>query len=238
VSKALFFCAMPNYIAIKNRAVDERPREKLQNQGKQHLSHSELLGILLATGTKNKSAVDLGREILHLAQNDLNKLASLSVNDLCKIDGIGKAKAVTVISALELGGRRNAQSISNTKRITSSTDAYQYVAHTLADNIHEEFWVIFLNRANHIISKQCISKGGFSQTIVDPKMVFKTALEAKASAIILCHNHPSGNLKPSQADISLTERLKSAGKLLDMQVLDHLIVTSNQYFSFADDGMM
>lgn len=229
---------MPNYIAIKNRAVDERPREKLQQNGKQHLSNSELLGILLATGTKNKSAVDLGREVLHLAENDLNKLAGLSVNDLCQVEGIGLAKAITIISAMELGGRRKAQTISASLKITSSSDAYHYIGHKLADNSHEEFWVIFLNRANNILSSKCISKGGFSQTVVDPKMVFKSALEAKASALILCHNHPSGNLNPSQADISLTDKIKSAGKLLDLQVLDHLIVTSNAYFSFADDGMM
>ncbi len=229
---------MPNYIAIKNRAVDERPREKLQNHGKQQLSNSELLGILLATGTKNKSAVDLGREVLLSANNDLNKLAGLSVNELCKIEGIGPAKAITLISALELGGRRSAQSVNNSLKITSSSDAYQYIGHKLADLSHEEFWMIFLNRANHILSSQCISKGGFSQTVVDPKVVFKAALEAKSSAIILCHNHPSGNLKPSAADISLTEKIQSAGKLLDLQVLDHLIVTSSTYLSFADEGMM
>lgn len=229
---------MPNYIAIKDRAVDERPREKLQQHGKSHLSNAELLGILLATGTKNKSAVDLGREIMQFAQNDLNKLAGLSINELCQINGIGPAKAITLISALEIGGRRSAQSVQKTLKITSSQDAYQFIGHKLADNIQEEFWVIFLNRANHILSSKCISKGGLSQTVVDPKIVFNAALEAKSSALILCHNHPSGNLKPSQADIALTSKLQSASKLLDLQVLDHLIITSSSYFSFADEGMM
>lgn len=229
---------MPNYIAIKDRAEDERPREKLQQHGKSHLSNAELLGILLATGTKNKSAVDLGREIMQFAQNDLNKLAGLSINELCQINGIGPAKAITLISALEIGGRRSAQSVQKTLKITSSQDAYQFIGHKLADNIQEEFWVIFLNRANHILSSKCISKGGLSQTVVDPKIVFNAALEAKSSALILCHNHPSGNLKPSQADIALTSKLQSASKLLDLQVLDHLIITSSSYFSFADEGMM
>ncbi|MFT5723540.1 MAG: DNA repair protein RadC [Bacteroidia bacterium] len=229
---------MSNYISIKDRAVDERPREKLQLHGKQNLSNSELLGILIGTGTKNKSAVDVGREVLIKADNDLNKLAGLSIPELCKVDGIGIAKAITLISAIELGGRRTSQSIAVTKTITSSKDAYHYIGHKIADLIHEEFWVIFLNRANHITSSTCISKGGFSQTVVDPKLVFKSALEAKASAILLCHNHPSGNLKPSKADLSLTEKIKSGGKLLEIQVLDHLIVTSAHYLSFADEGLM
>lgn len=229
---------MPNYIAIKNRAVDERPREKLLNHGKNSLSNAELLGILLATGSKNKSAIDLGREILQLANNDLHKLASLSVKDLCKIDGIGPAKAITIISAIELGGRRVAQNVSPTKKVTSSKDAYQYLAHKLCDLIHEEFHILLLSRSNAILTDTCISKGGFSQTVVDVKIIFKKALEEKASAIILCHNHPSGSLHPSEADKSLTKKIKSAGALFDIQVLDHLIITSSGYYSFADEGMM
>jgi len=229
---------MPNYIAIKHRAVDERPREKLLLQGKSNLSNAELIGVLLSTGTKNKSAVDLGRDVMHLAQNDLNQLVKLSLKDLCTIDGIGPAKALTLISALELGGRRAAQAIHKAQKITSSQDGYDYMAPKLADLQHEEFWVILLNRANHIIRATCISKGGLSQTIVDPKVVYNTALEHKASAIILSHNHPSGQLKPSQADISLTDKLRAAGKLLDIQVLDHIIVTQSGHFSFADEGMM
>ena len=229
---------MPNYIAIKNRAVDDRPREKLQKHGKQSLSNAELIGILLVTGSKNKSAIDLGREILHLAGNDLSKLASLSVNDLSKIDGIGPAKAITIISALELGGRRVAQSVASTQKVTSSKYAYQYLAHKLGDLIHEEFYILLLSRSNSILSDHCISKGGFSQTVVDVKIIFKKALEEKASAMILCHNHPSGNLNPSEADKSLTKKIKSAGALFDIQVLDHLIVTGNGYYSFADEGLM
>lgn len=238
MSKAFLFCAMSNFIAIKNRALDERPREKLQSHGKSSLSNAELLGILIATGTRNKSAVDLGRDIMQLANNDLNHLAKLSIQALCKLEGIGPAKAITVISALELGGRKSAQGVSETNKVSSSTDAYRHIGHKLADINHEEFWVIFLNRANNILGSKCISKGGLSQTVVDPKVVFNNALETKASALILCHNHPSGQLKPSQADIQLTEKIKSAGKLLDIQVLDHIIVTASTYYSFADEGML
>ncbi|MFT5513691.1 MAG: DNA repair protein RadC [Bacteroidia bacterium] len=229
---------MPNYIAIKDRALDERPREKLQLHGKKSLSNAELLAILIATGTKNKSAIDLGCDIMQMAHNDLNELATLSIQSLCKIEGIGPAKAITVLSALELGGRRSAQGVSKTNKVSSSDDAYQHIGHKLSDISHEEFWVIFLNRANNILSSKCISKGGLSQTVVDPKVVYNNALESKASALILCHNHPSGQLRPSQADIQLTEKLKSAGKLLDIQVLDHLIVTATAYYSFADEGML
>jgi len=232
------FCAMSNYIAIKNRAVDERPREKLLNQGKSSLSTAELIGILLSTGTKNKSAVDLARELLYMAKNDLNQLVKLPLNEICSIDGIGPAKAIMIISALELGTRRTAQAVVIAQKITSSQDVYDFLSHKIADLSHEEFHVVLLNRANHIIRSLCISKGGMSQTIVDPKLVFNAALQHKASAIILAHNHPSGQLKPSQADISLTTKLTSAGKLLDIQVLDHIIVTQVSHFSFADEGLM
>jgi len=238
MSRAFLFCAMPNYIAIKNRAVDERPREKLLTQGKSSLSNTELIGILLSTGTKNKSAVDLARDLLHLAKNDLNQLVKLSLHDLCSIEGIGPAKAIMIISALELGTRRTAQAVIKAQKITSSQDVYDFLSHKIADLSHEEFYIVLLNRANHIIRSICISKGGLSQTIVDPKLVFNAALQHKASAIILAHNHPSGQLKPSQADTQLTSKLTSAGKLLDIQILDHIIVTQSNHFSFADDGLM
>ncbi len=218
--------------------MDERPREKLIHHGKQSLSNTELLGILIATGVKNKSAIDVARDLLALAENDLNQLARFTVNDFCKVEGIGPAKAITIISAIEFGGRRESQTVQKRKKITSSTDAYRYIGHKLADQSHEEFWVVYLSRSNQIIGESCVSKGGFSQTVVDPKVIYKSALERKASALILCHNHPSGNLKPSQADLSLTDKIKAAGKLLDIQVLDHLIVTSESYLSFADDGLM
>ena len=218
--------------------MDERPREKLLNQGKSSLSTAELIGILLSTGTKNKSAVDLARELLYMAKNDLNQLVKLPLNEICSIDGIGPAKAIMIISALELGTRRTAQAVVIAQKITSSQDVYDFLSHKIADLSHEEFHVVLLNRANHIIRSLCISKGGMSQTIVDPKLVFNAALQHKASAIILAHNHPSGQLKPSQADISLTTKLTSAGKLLDIQVLDHIIVTQVSHFSFADEGLM
>lgn len=229
---------MPNYITIKNRAVDERPREKLLKHGKHTLSNSELLGILISTGTKSRSAIDLARDILAAANNNLNELARFNVADLCKIDGIGPAKAVTILSAIEIGGRRNAEQITQLPKVVSSTQAYQFIAHKFADQPHEEFWVIFLNRANRIIHEACISRGGISSTAVDPKVIFKLALEHAASGILVCHNHPSGNLQPSTADIKLTKKIVSAGNVLDINVLDHLIITSTSYYSFMDNGNM
>jgi len=233
-----FFCGMPNYITIKNRSLDERPREKLSKHGKHTLSNAELLGILISTGVRNRSAVDLARDILQAANNNLNKLATFTISDLCKIDGIGPAKAITILSAIEIGGRRNSEEVRDVNGIKSSSHAHQFIAHKLADKTHEEFWVIYLNRANHIISDVCISQGGFSSTAVDPKVIFRHALESRASAMILCHNHPSGNLQPSTADINLTQKIVSAGSILEINVLDHLILTSDGYFSFVDEGQM
>jgi len=229
-----FFCAMPNYVTLKNRSRDERPREKLIQHGKHTLSNAELLGILISTGSKERSAIDLARDILKEAQNNLNNLARFSVSDLCKIPGIGPAKAITILSAIEIGGRRNAEDAIQLKKVTSSVQAYRYIAHKLSDKRHEEFWIILLNRANQIIGDVRVSQGGISYTAVDPKMVFKHAIELGASAIIACHNHPSGSLSPSESDNKLTRKLVTAGNLLDINVLDHLIVTTNDYFSYAD----
>ncbi|MCB9261207.1 MAG: DNA repair protein RadC [Flavobacteriales bacterium] len=229
---------MPEYIAIKNRADDEKPREKLQNNGKQSLSNAELLGILIGTGTKNRSAIDLARDILTAADNNLHNLARFTVADLCKINGIGPAKAITIISAIELGGRKNAEQALQVKKISSSEQIYRYINHRLAYLHHEEFWIVLLNHANIIIGEHRISEGGVSATVVDPKKVFKQVLEKNASSIILCHNHPSGGLKPSQADKDITKKITNAGLLLDINVLDHLIVTPTSYFSFADEGLI
>ncbi|MBO6515530.1 MAG: DNA repair protein RadC [Bacteroidia bacterium] len=229
---------MPNYVAIKNRSLDERPREKLSRHGKHTLSNAELLGILISSGSRRRSATDVARDILHAANNSLNNLARFGVQDLCRIEGIGPAKAITILSAIELGARRISEEAASLRSVKSSSQAHAYIAHKLADKTHEEFWVILLNRANHIIGDVHISRGGLSHTTVDPKVVFKRVLEQNATGIILCHNHPSGNLKPSQADNVLTQKLVDAGNILDIAVLDHLIVTSSSYYSYVDQNKM
>ena len=207
------------HLNIKSWAEEDRPREKLLLKGKASLSDAELLGILIATGIQNMTAVDIAKVILQSVQNDLNQLARLSVKDLAKFKGIGEAKAITIVSALELGRRKKATESAEKPRIKSSSDAYEVLRPYLSDLSHEEFWIILLNRAN-------------------PKIIFKYALENLASAIILSHNHPSGNLSPSQADRDLTKKLKAAGNNLDIPVLDHLIFTDKTYFSFADEGIL
>jgi DNA repair protein RadC len=229
---------MPNYTPINKRAKDERPREKFLTHGKKTLSNAELLGILLVSGVQNRSAVDLARDILKLADSNLNRLARLTVSDLCRIQGIGPAKAIIILSAIELGGRKNAEAIQETNRIGSSKDAYQYMAHHLEDKSYEEFWIILLNRSNRIIRESRISEGSISGTVADPRKIYKIAIDQGASNLILCHNHPSGNLQPSEADINLTQKMKKAGEMLDIQVLDHIIIASNGYYSFADEGRL
>ncbi len=227
---------MSEYTSIKNWAEDDKPREKLAAKGKEALSNAELIAILLGNGTRNKSAVDLARDILKLAENDLNKLAKLSIADLSKIDGIGPAKAITIISAIELGSRRKTTKIANDEFVRSSSDAFQYFGPMLQDKEYEEFWVLLLNRNNKIIKPYRVSEGGVSGTVADPKRIFKAALEGNATQLVLCHNHPSGNRQPSAADIKLTERLVYSGKQIDIEVVDHIIVTQGGYYSFADEG--
>lgn len=227
---------MSEYRSIKNWADDDKPREKLAGKGKEALSNAELIAILLGNGTRNKSAVDLARDILKLADNDLNKLARLSIADLSKIDGIGPAKAITIISAIELGSRRKTTKVSNEEFVRSSSDAFQFFGPMLQDKEYEEFWVLLLNRNNKIIKPYRVSDGGVSGTVADPKRIFKAALENNATQVVLCHNHPSGNRQPSSADIKLTERLVYAGKQIDIDIVDHIIVAENGYYSFADEG--
>ena len=226
------------HLNIKSWAEEDRPREKLLLKGKASLSDAELLGILIATGIQNMTAVDIAKVILQSVQNDLNQLARLSVKDLAKFKGIGEAKAITIVSALELGRRKKATESAEKPRIKSSSDAYEVLRPYLSDLSHEEFWIILLNRANEVIKCEKISSGGVSGTVADPKIIFKYALENLASAMILSHNHPSGNLSPSQADRDLTKKLKAAGNNLDIPVLDHLIFTDKTYFSFADEGIL
>jgi DNA repair protein RadC len=224
--------------SIKNWAVDDRPREKLFTKGPLALSDSELLAILINTGNKNKSAVELAKEVMNLGKNNLNELGKLSVNDLMKIKGIGEAKAITLAAALELGRRRQASSSLVKFGIKSSNDIAEYLKITLKDYQLEVFAVVFLNRANKINHFEIISKGGITGTVADPRVILKKALESDATSIVLCHNHPSGNLKPSKADEELTLKIKEAAKYFDIRVMDHIIVSEDGYYSFADEGML
>lgn len=225
-------------LGILSWAEEDRPREKLLLKGRTSLSDAELMGILIGSGTRSLSAVDVCKIILQDTGQDLNQLAKLSVRDLQKFKGIGEAKAITIVAALELGRRRK-ETIS-TKRITitCSQDAYDAIKPELWDLPHEEFWLLMLNRANQVIRKERCSAGGMAGTVTDPKIIFKAALEHRASSLILVHNHPSGNTKPSEADLKITKKLKEAGALLDIPVLDHLIFTDGGYYSFADEGIL
>lgn len=223
---------------IKSWSPEDRPREKLLLKGTASLSDAELIAILLGSGTTTVSAVELAKRILKGVDNNLHDLARLSVKDLMKIKGIGEAKAVTIIAALEVGRRRKEIDPEEKPKISSSKDVFELLKPHLLDLHHEEFWIVLLNRANRVLKKHQISQGGVAGTVADPKIIFKVALEELASGVILAHNHPSGNLTASQADIDLTKKLKEAGKLLEIQVLDHLIVAGQKYFSFADEGVL
>lgn len=226
------------YIAINQWAEEDRPREKLLLKGKSTLSDTELIGILIGSGTKTLSAVDLSKQILHSVGNDLNKLAKLSVADLIKFKGIGEAKAINIISALELGRRRKLAEPTKQVKIICPNDAYELMKPELSDLPHEEFWVLMLKRNNTVIKKEQISLGGVTGTVADPKLIFKKALEVLATGIVLIHNHPSGKKQPSEADNRLTKNIKEAGKLLDITVYDHLIFTDDGYFSYSESGYL
>jgi DNA repair protein RadC len=227
-------------LSIKKWAEEDRPREKLLLKGSRHLTDAELLAILIRTGFKNHHVVDVAQQLLDNVGNDINKLGELSIPQIIKsVKGVGKDKAVTIAAALELGRRRKESSGNKSlKKITSSKDAYDYIYPSLADQQQEFFYIILLNRANVILSNHKISEGGMTGTVVDPKIIFKKVLEEGAISIVLVHNHPSGNLQPSQADIDLTKKIQEASKLLDISLLDHLIFTNNTYFSFADEGLL
>ncbi len=222
---------------IKTWAIQDRPREKLLQTGQRNLSDAELLAIILGSGSKNETAVALAKRILHAVDNNLHVLGKSTLSDFQKFKGIGEVKAITIAAALELGRRRQYSIPEKKVKITSSDDAFRMMAPTLADLNHEEFWVLFLNRSNIVMKKERISIGGISGTVVDARIIFKKAMDLLASSIILIHNHPSGNLNPSKADITITKKLKEGGKLLDISVLDHLIVTDGGFYSFADEGI-
>ncbi|MBS4065928.1 MAG: DNA repair protein RadC [Chitinophagaceae bacterium] len=223
--------------SIKQWAPDDRPREKLLSKGPEALSNSELLAILLSTGTKTKSAIEVGKEVLALTGDNLNVLGKLSLKELMKVDGIGEAKAITIAAALELGRRRQATEVQKSM-VRNSADIAHYLQAQLRDKTHEVFMVAFLNRANKIIHIETISEGGITATVVDTRIILKKALEQSAVNLVLCHNHPSGSLKPSKADEQLTQKIKQAALLLDIGVIDHVIVSEDGYYSFADEGLL
>jgi DNA repair protein RadC len=233
---------MDNYIqktSIKNWAEDDRPREKLMLKGKSVLSDAELIAILINSGNNEESAVELSQRILRSANDNLIELSKLGINDLIKnFKGIGEAKAISIIAALELGKRRRSSDVLDKKKISSSKEAFEVMQSYVADIQHEEFWIIMLGRNNKIIKILCVSEGGTAGTVVDPKKIFKLALENNASSLILCHNHPSGAIKPSEADIKITSKIKKAGEMLELNVVDHIIVGDENYFSFADEGIL
>jgi DNA repair protein RadC len=225
-------------IKISEWAVEDRPREKLIQKGTSSLSDAELLAILISSGTKDKSAVDLGRELLGIVNNNLNSLGRLTIADLKKLHGIGPARAVTIAAALELGRRRKLTEVPEVSQIKCSKDVADIFQPILSDLVHEEFWILFLNRSNKVINRMKLSQGGISGTVTDVRIVMKKAIEFLASGIIVCHNHPSGNLNPSESDTKITQKIKEAGILMDIQLLDHLIISDKDYYSFADNGML
>jgi DNA repair protein RadC len=231
---------MDNYkqaLGIKSWAEEDRPREKLLDKGRHILTEAELIAILIGSGSRDETAVELSKRILASVGNNLNELGKLSVQELNKFKGIGDAKAISIVAALELGRRRKETETAKREKIVTSKDAFDIMKPSMMDLPHEEFWLLMLNRANLVIKKELISRGGVAGTVVDTKIIFKTAIENYASSIIVCHNHPSGNLKPSEADLKITRNIKEAGKIMEIALLDHLIITENGFYSFADEGL-
>jgi DNA repair protein RadC len=223
---------------ITDWAVEDRPRERLWSKGPSSLSDAELLAILIGSGTRNRSALDLARELLALAGNSLSDLGKLSAGEIRRIKGLGEARAVTVAAALELGRRRKLAEAAGHPQIRSSADVFNIFSPLMEDLPHEEFWILFLNRANRVTGRMKISQGGVSGTVTDVRIVMKKAIESLASGLVICHNHPSGNNSPSDADIRITQKIKEAGALMDIQLLDHLIIAGREYYSFADNGAL
>ncbi len=229
---------VPLSMPITAWAEEDRPREKMVLKGKSALTDAELVAILIGSGTVGMDAIGLAEQILQSVDGNLSELGRRSLKDLMKFKGIGEAKAITIAAALEIGRRRQFSDMLQRDKITCSRDAYDAILPQLIDLPHEEFWILMLNRANHIISRKCVSTGGVSGVVVDAKMVFRPAIEALASSIVLIHNHPSGNLRPSQSDIELTRKLRKAGESLDIAVQDHVIVSYSGFYSFADENML
>ena len=228
----------PKSFSIKNWSDDDKPREKLVQKGRSVLSDAELIAILIGSGSREESAVELSKRILASVDNNLNELGRLSIKQLIKFKGIGEAKAVTIAAALEIGRRRRGEESLKIDKIGSSRDAFELLQPIMGDLEHEEFWIIYLNNSNKVLHKAQLSKGGITGTLVDVRIIMRQALELGAVALILAHNHPSGTLKPSTADKQITQKIKFAGEALDIRVLDHLIVTQKTYLSFADDKLL
>jgi DNA repair protein RadC len=226
-----------NNFPITNWSEDDKPREKLMLKGKAVLSDAELIAILIGSGSRNESAVDLSKRILKSVDNNLNALGKLSLAQLMLFKGIGEAKAISIIAAMELGRRRRTEDAIELTKVTSSKVVFEIMQPIIGELPHEEFWIVYLNNSNKILSKSQLSKGGITGTLVDIRIVFKSALEMGATGLILCHNHPSGTLVPSDADKQITKKLKLAGDSLEIKVLDHLIITETNYFSFVDEGI-
>jgi len=227
-----------NKMSIKFLAEDDRPREKFLLKGKNSLSDSELLAIIMGSGSREESAVELARTILNSVNNNWHQLSLLTIKDLMKFKGVGEVKAISIATALEIGRRRSAQEIPEKPQISCSKDAYDILKIHLSDLRTEEFWAVFLNQSNKVIHFSQLTQGGISQSIVDVRILFKTALEHFSTGLIIAHNHPSGNKKPSAEDINITKKIKDAGNLMNIQLLDHLIITQNSYLSFADEGLL
>ena len=228
-----------NHLTIREWTPEDRPREKLLQKGPSHVTDAELLAILLGSGSKNETVVELARKVLLNAHNNLNELARFSIADLMKIKGIGEAKALTIAAALELGRRRGIAEIMQKDKVTTSRDVAEIFRALLGDLPHEEFWIVLLNRSNKVIDRIQVSRGGIAGTVADIRIMLKEAIDKLASGIILCHNHPSGNMQPSEQDIALTRKIKDAGLLMDITLLDHIIVSDKEeYFSFADEGII
>jgi len=227
-----------NPFSIKDWSQEDRPREKLLYKGKAILSDAELLAILICSGNRKESAVALSKRMLSTIDNNLQELGKLSVKQLTEFKGIGVAKAITIIAALELGRRRRGSDALDRMKVTSSNSVFELMQPIIGDLPHEEFWIIYLNNSNKVIQKKQLSKGGITGTLVDVRLVLKKAIDVGATGLILSHNHPSGTLKPSEADKQITQKLKKAGTSLDIKVLDHLIITEKSYFSFADENLL
>jgi len=226
------------FFSIKHWNEDDRPREKMLLKGRHALSDAELIAILIRTGSRNESAVALSQRILSASHNNLIELGRRSISELMSFHGVGRVKAVTIAAALELGRRRREAEALDREKISGSASVFEYLHPSLGDLTHEEFWVLFLTNSNRVIKKMQLSKGGITGTLVDVRLVYREALLLNAVAVILAHNHPSGNLKPSRADIELTKKMKAAGEKLDIKILDHLIITEKAYFSFADENLL
>lgn len=227
-----------NSFPITNWSEDDRPREKLMLKGKAALSDAELIAILIGSGSRNESAVELSRRILSSVDNNLNALGKLSLAQLTSFKGIGEAKAISIIAAMDLGRRRRGEEALELKQITSSKMIFDIMQPIIGELPHEEFWIIYINNSNRVLSKSQLSKGGITSTLVDVRLIFKNALEIGATGIVLSHNHPSGTLKPSEADIKITKKIKLAAESLDISILDHVIVGEHGYYSFADEGTL